>query len=386
MKIAHIIPELFNTIGGLQVCVHNICQRHARNGVDTYVFCFDAHKKNIETEYKILNFCNFRGIKQLYPISKYIVTKYVKKINAKYGFDLWQINGGYPYGALLADFFKKEKIPAVLRCCGDDIQINHALDYGVRRDNKINRIITENYKKFTAFVAITDTVKTEYISIGAEDCSIKIIPNGVDVDRIHTFKGNGIKKKHGIPEDSFIILTVGRNHPKKGYQCIPGIMRDLIDKGINAYWIIIGKNTNAILDNVSSDRINRRIVLIEQINSKENSPELPPDELINYYKEADIFAMTSMLETFGIVLIEAAASGLPVVCFDAPGIRDVMNKDCSIICPENDFTAFTNGIIATTKKETREKLSKNCIEFSKQFSWDIIADRYLDLYKTLIKQ
>jgi len=289
-------------------------------------------------------------------------------------------------GAFLADFFQMNKIPCILRCSGDDIQINEEIGYGVRRNPKVNRIISKNYKKYPAVVAITETVKQEYLKLKVPRERIKLIPNGVDIDRLQGNSKQDIRKKHGIPPDSTLILSVGRNHPKKGYALIPDILNMVLNRGIDAYWIIIGRRISEMQEEITSYSLSDRIILIEEIERTGSSYDLPPDKLIQYYQGADLFAMTSLLETFGIVLIEAIAAGLPVVCFNAPGIRDIMTPDCGITCPMNDIRAFADSIFRLVKREKNPIFTERCRSYVKSFSWDIIADKYLELYSYLLNQ
>jgi len=386
MKIAHLIQQLFTNIGGLQVCLHNICQRHSHTGIDVHVFCCDAKAQSISTDYKVNKFFTFRAITQLYPITKSLIAGHVSRLQKKYKFDIWQIYGGYPYGAFLADFFQKNEIPCVLRCSGDDIQINKEIGYGVRRNPKVNRIISKNYNKYPAVVAITDTVRQEYQKLRVSSERIRLIPNGVDIGRLQGISKQDIRKKHGIPPDSTLILSVGRNHPKKGYVLIPDILNMILNRGIDAYWIIIGRRSSEMKKDIKFRSLSDRIILIEEIESTGRSYDLPPDELIHYYHGADLFAMTSLLESFGIVLIEAVAAGLPVVCFNAPGMRDVMTPDCGIICPLNDVEAFADAIFSLVKREESQVLIERCHSYAERFSWDIIADKYLELYSYLLNQ
>lgn len=392
MKIAQLIPHFFSGVGGLQVCVHNICKHHVKNGAEVYVFHSDAPLKGFSSYYTLKRIFNsnidriFQKFStKFYPFSKYIVIFYVDKLQKKYNFDLWQINGGYPCGAFLVDYFRSKKIPCVLRCSGDDIQISEEFDYGVRRNPRIDRIIKENYRKYTALVAITETVKEEYKKIGVPDENIELIPNGVDFERIATFPSTDhIRKKHNIPFNAKVILTVGRNHPKKGYSLIPEILRRILGHGLDVYWVVIGKGSSLIERQKILNKDMDRLILIEEISFGCNKYDIPSDELIQYYKSADLFAMTSMLETFGIVLIEAMAAGLPVVCFDAPGIRDVMNPECGAVCKYGDTESFTQAIIKIVSEKSSAALSARCHEHARQYSWDIIADQYLSLYNSLL--
>jgi glycosyltransferase involved in cell wall biosynthesis len=385
MKIAHIIQQLVGG-GGLQVCVHNICNRHVKAGDEVYVFCCDAQKQTIKTDYKVRSFLRFRGINQFYPISKYFITSYVKRLQKKYNFDLWQIDGGYPYGAFLIDYFRKYKIPCILRCCGDDIQINEELDYGIRRNKRVNEIISKNYYRYPAAVAITETVKEEYLKLKMPEESIHLIPNGVDIARLKGNPTQNIREKHNIPSDSTIILSVGRNHPKKGYSLIPRILEIVLNKGVDAYWIIIGRGCSDIKNEDKFESLKNKIILIEEIVATNNSYEIPPDNLVDYYKGADLFAMTSLLETFGIVLVEALGAGLPVVCFNAPGVKNVMRSEYGSICPMHDTKSFADSIMEIACTKEYESLSKQCRIYAEKFSWDIIADKYTKLYLTLLEK
>lgn len=386
MKVAHLISHLFGSIGGLQVCLHNVCDRHVSAGIDTTVFCCDAGRNRFETAYGVSTFPTFPAITKCHWLSKRFFTRHVSRVQERERFDVWQIYGGYPFGALLADFFHARRIPCVLRCSGDDIQIDDTLQYGVRRNAKVDRIIRRSYPKMPAVVAITDSVVEEYLKLDIPRHRIHLISNGVDPQRLTTPVGADIRRRHDIPQGGHLILSVGRMHPKKGYQLIPDILDALMGQGISAYWMVIGRGARALgeLDGFRQHR--DRIRLIEQIGSPPSGqPDLPTEELIGYYQGADVFAMTSLLETFGIVIVEAMAAGLPVVCFDVPGVRDVARGDCGAICPPGDAGAFAAGIeTVILAKAASGALSTRCRQHAQAYSWDLIASRYLKVYRQLM--
>ncbi len=381
MKIAHLIPHFFDGIGGLQVCVHNIARQHASSGNKVYVLHCGSKPDGFEAEYKLKQIPNFKMLTLTYPLSKWVIVAYIASLQKQYEFDVWQINGGYPYGAFLAQYFNKRKIPAILRCSGDDIQISKALNYGVRRNHRINHIITDNYKKYAGLVAITDTVKNEYLDIGVPENNISTIPNGIDFERISSSKqSTRIREELKLPFEAKIILTVGRNHPKKGYDLIPEILSKILEKGIDAYWIVVGKGALDVAKNETSNRI----IPVEEILSSKGNNKIPSDRLISFYKCADLFAMPSMLETFGIVLLEAMAAGLPVVCFNVPGVRDVFSAECGAMRHPGDVNAFAEQCISILFSNSEELYRLPCQEYAKKYNWAIIAEKYHSLYKSLI--
>lgn len=389
MKIAHIMGVLFDKMGGLQVCVHNVCERLASRGHDVTLYASYKKRPKFKLKYNLKKLPRFHAHPRLYradPIIKLFASKYIERLQKKYHYDLWQVNNGYPYGVLLADSFEKRGVPSVLRCCGTDIQIDEELAYGVRRNPIIDRAIRESYKKFKACVAISKTVQDEYVEMGICEEKINMIPNGVDFERISNERSQAIniREKFGIPDDAKILLTVGRNHPKKGYENIPRIMSKLLDVGHNVYWIIVGKGCNDIREILKTDEIKKRIITVEQIEPVCGT-EIPSEELLDYYRQADIFVMLSRLETFGVVSLEAMATGLPIVCFDAPGVRDVFNDACGIkvrLGNNNEMVRAIDRIIQS--EDCTKEMSKNCIEYAKEYSWDKIADKYLELYEGLV--
>lgn len=387
MKIAHLIPHYFSVTGGLQTCVHNVCQRLALQGEKIYVFHCDQQPITYSANYKLHKILNPSLLTKGYPLSKYLLTWYFAVLQDKYKFDIWQINGGYPYGAFLADFFNKNRIPCVLRCSGDDIQMSHEFDYGIRRNPKVDRIVKSNYRKYNTLIALTQTVAEEYQKIEVPADRIKKIPNGVDLNRITSFSvSDRVRQRHSIPPNATVLLSVGRNHPKKRYDLIPETLRILLDKGNDAYWIVIGHGTSLLKDGPISTSLKYRLIRIEEISRSETNNEVPADELIEYYKGSDIFVMPSMYETFGIVIIEAMAAGLPIACFaDIPGIRDVMNPQCGAIAEYSTPESLAKSIQKIIHQEKSLGFAESCTKHAEQYSWDAITKQYLNLYKSLIK-
>jgi glycosyltransferase involved in cell wall biosynthesis len=386
MKIAHVIPIHLMKMGGLQIFVHNIAQHQVAQGHDVYVITNAYPKKLTDYSYSIIRVPALKGTRFLYKIYKYLTHKYFLKLQNKHKFDVWQVNGGYPYGTLLADFFLNNHIPSVLRCSGDDIQVSDELEYGVRRNEAINRLVEKNYYKFTKVIAITKTVEQEYKKLNIHSNKIELIPNGVDYERISdltiTFD---VRKRHNIPSTAKIILSVGRHHPKKNYLIIPGIVKYLLENGTDVYWIVIGDGVKSISHEITGDDLNKHLILIDELSSDNNNKiKFPNDELLSYYKQSDIFAMTSMLETFGIVIIEAMAAGLPIICFNVSGIVDVMSERCGYICPAGDVEMYKMKLFKMLRSDNIE-FSKESVKMSANYSWERVSKMYLNVYSNIIR-
>ena len=91
----------------------------------------------------------------------------------------------------------------------------------------------------------------------------------------------------------------------------------------------------------------------------------------------------SLLETFGMVIIEAMASGVPVITSDCPGCRDIVknNKDGLISKMKNPVSFANNIEKLILDKNLRRKIIRNGLITSSNHDWSIIVKKYLSLYK-----
>ncbi|WP_029460235.1 glycosyltransferase family 4 protein [Solidesulfovibrio alcoholivorans] len=386
MKIAQFISHFADALGGLEVCVHNIALRHQAMGADVTLYCRNPERVAFAVPYRMRRCLRLVKVRQTYPVSMWLARAFVAREQRRHGYDVWQVNAGYPYGAFLGGYFEKSGVPGVLRCSGDDIQVSESLGYGVARNPKIARIIDGNYGRFDALVAISDTVRLAYLRLGVPASRIRLIPNGVDAARIAAVPADpDVRARHGIPAGALTLLTVGRNHPKKNYASIPGLLAALLDRGCDAWWLVVGGGSAAIDRSALPEGRRDRLVTVETVAPGRDAGELPSRELVEYYKAADVFVMTSLLETFGIVLLEAMAAGLPVAAFDAPGVRDVAGPDVAAVCPAGDNAAMVGAILEAARKRGDDAAREARLAYARAHSWDRVAADYLALYEELAR-
>ena len=196
--------------------------------------------------------------------------------------------------------------------------------------------------------------------------------------------------KHSLPERKKIIIAVGRNHKKKGYDYLVDSLKYLNKKKNKFILIIIGKNTSN-LNNLASD-INQEdnFFPIQEISSEYSNDitAFPSKELIELYKISDYFVLPSLLETFGNVKLEAMASGIPVITTDAPGARDTIeNKINGLVVKPRSSVEISNAINSLEEDlDLKSMIIKNGSVFAEQQDWDNVALQYFQLYDDAKKQ
>ena len=108
------------------------------------------------------------------------------------------------------------------------------------------------------------------------------------------------------------------------------------------------------------------------------------EEVCDLLCQSDCFVLSSSSETFGIVIIEALAKGLPVVSTASGGPQTFMRKEDGLLIPIEDVAALTNALkymVEHHKEYDPEEIRQHCYQ---AFSQDVIADEIIDLYKQVL--
>jgi glycosyltransferase involved in cell wall biosynthesis len=199
-----------------------------------------------------------------------------------------------------------------------------------------------------------------------------VLPNGI-MD--FWFQNRYLDKANAIGNQITIITVADIDYNKNQISVIKSI-EELISQGYNIKYQLVGK----IVDkHVYKQIINYPFV-------EYHSP-VPKEELLSYYREADIFIMTSFYETFGLVYIEALLQGLPIIYSKNHGIdgffsqgvvgysvdsRNYLEIKERIIDIINNYTAISNNI--------------NNIDLSLDFSWNEIAKKMVSCYNEILNE
>lgn len=211
-----------------------------------------------------------------------------------------------------------------------------------------------------------------------KDNDIQLIHNGIDINIFKKYDKNSSRSKLGLPLDKKIILFVansGTNNPLKGWSYIEKII-DYFKDNDNLFFLCIG----------GSERDERKtgsnVRYVKYINNN--------NLLAQYYSSSDIFLFTSLVESFGLVPIEAMSCGLPVVAFPVGIIPEVIiHKKNGYIARHKDADDLIKGVeyIMSLSDSTLLNISSDLTkEIKKNFSLDKMTGEYLKLYNRLLEK
>lgn len=206
-----------------------------------------------------------------------------------------------------------------------------------------------------------------------------VIPNAVDDDRFHPgMDGSAVRAKLGIPADRAVVLLVGRIVPHKGIEHLVEATLDVRE----ADFVIAGEGSSL----TAMKRLARNLKVADRVRfvgrvSEQRLPEL--------YAACDVFVLPSVsrLEAFGIVALEAMATGKPVVVADIPGVRDVIEdgREGLLADPVNphDLATKINRLLADPALR-REMGLRGREKVAGSFTIEKVTDQVLGVYEALL--
>jgi 1,2-diacylglycerol 3-alpha-glucosyltransferase len=238
-------------------------------------------------------------------------------------------------------------------------------------------------QKFTALVTPTETTSIQVRKIIGRP--VTTISNGIDLQTFHPpyLKDDGaaIRQKWNLPLDVPIILHVGRLDPDKH---VDGVIQAAAQamEGNNAHLLIVGDGLRKpiLIKLCESLGISNRVHFTGFISTKQGLPEL--------YRIARLFITASEVETQGLVLLEAAASGLPIVAVRASSIPEIVHDAVNgFLAEPDDVEGLSRGMNILLSDETRsEMMGRASLALARQHDNHYTIEAHQKLYYQLIEQ
>ena len=400
MKIALPISSFLPYAGGMEVGVHNLAMNlidygHEPIVITSYSIYRELKKKKIKFPYKVIFF--YPRMFYLFSINKklgmFLSEKYFKILQKIYSFDFWHITMGFPLGVMFINYSKKNNVNNyVIRCVGEDIQLDKDIGYGYSTDIENFNIIKKYLPLCKNLISISKSITDRYRDLGIKSKAIHKIPNGVSIKRFKQLseKDRMAKRKYyGISKDEKVLITLGRNHPKKNYSFLLKLTKEMVIKKMEFKFFFIGQGVNKLRDEISLNNLSHKIILIDTSdNFDDNENQFPSTKIINFLLISDIFVFPSVLESFGVVIIEAMAAGLPLIANEVSGSKDLIhNAKTGFLSKKNNTDTFISKINLLTKdQKIAKEMRARSIKEAKKFDWKKISLKYLKLYEKIIKE
>jgi D-inositol-3-phosphate glycosyltransferase len=279
-------------------------------------------------------------------------------------------------------------------------QLKHALDLplvgtfhtlahtkaaaGITDDPPVRaRVEAETIACLDRMIASTPDERSELIAAyGAEPDRVEVIAPGVDHAMFSPGDAGVARQRLGLPVDRPVLLFVGRIQPLKGVDVAIRALASMRDS--RALLVVVGGPSGAD----GAAEVDRLHALARDLGVEGRvrwEPPQPHGALVDWYRAADVCLMPSRTESFGLVALEAAACGTPVVAANVGGLRSLVDDGHTGFLVDgrtgHDFAAPIERLLAEPGLAGEMRVS--AAARSGRYTWNITAARLRRVYADL---
>jgi len=377
-------------IGGISPHVYNLSKGLVKNGVNVYVVT-----------------CDFPGTPQHENIDGVEVLRTDSYKNPAPDFATW---------VYLMNINMQKEAAALAHSLDDEIDIFHTHDWlaatagiglkhvfrkpffatihstEIGRRNGIHldyeRMIHEteawlNYEAWKVICCSNYMVSHVKWAFGLPEDKLVMVPNGVNIEPYSKIRIDDLSKfrrRFALPEEK-IVLFVGRLVYEKGVQVLVNAIPKVLEK-VNAKFIIVGngymkERLAALVRNMG---LTRKVLFTGFVDD---------DTLRKLQKCANVSAVPSLFEPFGIVALEAMAARSPVVVSDTGGLSEIVDHEVDgvkVYTGSHDSLAWGITRVLTDENHGKQLMANAYKKVQGKFNWDKIAQQTKANYETVLSE
>lgn len=281
-------------------------------------------------------------------------------------------------------FLKMKKYDLVHSNQGAGVFLNHPYmietyhhDYkktgDARYDLVFNRLETLQCHKAQHIIVPSFMTKNTLLHYGFREDKISVIHHGVDHNMFVRNKSSRVflRRKYNV-SSCFVVINVG---PLRKYKRQIDIVNAL--QGIpNAAFILVGNGEEE--RNIKKSARNKGVKLI-------HFKYVPERLLVDLYNIADVYVHTSILEGFGLTVLEAMACGLPIIAYKVADFDRIV-KDAGYLLEVGDVDGIKSALWFLLENcDIRKQLGESACLRSKNFSWSTTAIKHAQVYAKVLK-
>ena len=389
LKIAFIAPDVHHHAGPARVTaalIERLCEdhqvsvfSHTTEGID--LSKIKHHRVPAVTHPKFLAYISF--------LASSTIILAVLSLFRKRDFDI--IHGyvcAFPTDAITFHFCEREglrleKANIIEMPHKSVMQKLKALDHRIyRRSAAFVEGLIFGHNGPKARIVVSQSMKREFIRhYGDAAESIIVIPNGVDLKMFNPANRplyrDRIRQKHGIFHNDLVLMFAGGDWERKGLPYVIGALSLLPRPDVKL--LVVGSGDEKLYSQLAElKQVRERMTFV---SGKANIWE--------YYTASDIFVFPTTYEPFGLVIIEAMASGLPVITSRSAGAADVIIDGVNgLLLREpsdvNDLAAKIELLLSNA--ELRKTMGERARESVEDLSWDWVAQKTIDVYNRVLSR
>ena len=288
-------------------------------------------------------------------------------------FDIINTHFVVPTGPLGDWLSRRLQIPNVLSVHGGDL-FDPSKSLSPHRHAFLRAPIRGMLRRADTVVAQSRDTRTNVSRIYGVERPVELVPLGIARPPAR-IRGN--RSAFGIPENAFVMATVGRLVARKATKQLISALAAA--RHTDMYLLVIGDGpeTDDVMRAASEAGVANRVKMLGHVTERQKFAAL---------SVSDVFVSTSQHEGFGLVYLEAMAYGLPIVCYDRGGQVDFLSTPATgAVVPLNDLGAFTKGVLDLyDSPDRRAQVRKHNLATVETFFIERCARRYEAIFENAI--
>jgi glycosyltransferase involved in cell wall biosynthesis len=236
------------------------------------------------------------------------------------------------------------------------------------------------YRRATVAITLTGAFKQVLVErYGVSPWRVKVLAPGVDLDRFGLGDRAVARERLGLPSDAFVVCSARRLVQRMGLRVLLEAWSQLLaaessDASARPRRLLIagdGELRGRLGEQIAADGLEGSVKLLGRVSD---------DDLADLYRAADVNVVPSLsFEGFGLVVLEAAASGTPTIASRVGGLPEALaGLDTSLVVTPGDASALAQRFAGAERGELPDR--RGTRTWAERHRWDLVAQRHRALY------
>lgn len=235
-------------------------------------------------------------------------------------------------------------------------------------------------RNISGAIALNEEEKRNYKHLGVSDKKIDIIPNGIDTEEFRNLPDpSEFRNRYKIKRDEKVILFVGRVHEIKGLDILINALHRTL-QSVRGVKLVLAGPDDGYMKTLKGMALAKGI-----ISDVTFTGLLSGEEKLAAYSAADVFVLPSRSEGFSVTVLEACASGLPVILTDRCNFPEIKTYGAGLEVPCMESPLYEALISLLGNDEQRKEMgNKGKAMVLSKYNWDSIVKRLEEVYRNVV--
>lgn len=288
-------------------------------------------------------------------------------------FNIIDAHFAYPDGYAASLLGKWLKIPVTITLRGTEVPLSQM------RGRKERLLIA--LKNAIRVFSVSDSLKQHVVSLGAESDKIRVVGNGIDIDKFYSLDKTASRAELNIPEHAKVLVSVGGLVDRKGFHRVIEVLPELVAEYPELIYLIVGGES---AEGNIRGRLEDQVKTLKLEKNVRFLGAYPSDKLKSPLSAADLFVLATANEGWANVFLEAMACGLPVITTDVGGNKEVVNQPAlGTVVPFGQSKSLLAALLKGFETDWDRQL---IVQYVQQNSWDTRVEVLVEEFKKIVSK